>query len=357
MQLPFSRFEKSALLSVCVHGLFLGALRGPVQLPHEADATPESRVLRVARVVRPNDPPPAPRRLARPVPDRLVPVVRREPVQRRGRSAMLPRLALRSEPGGTTRAPQRSTQRELPVSARPTPGRRGGDSARSDSTAPPSPTSPVPRDSSTTLPERGPLRAPEAGGTYARNSAVPAGPVGGDASRTGPRTPGTIGALPGTGLGRPGAGPVAGGEGTGRGTAGDFAGPKRQPAPGGGDGERSLAPVGENEGYSGVIIDCSGLGLARAMSPRLCVTNKDNVRWGEDSSFDQVISVGIVAYYHSVGAARAGRAGKRPLIIRARGVTGPGPWYPVVAPGDLARMKQVDRAWDALKRCQVAFIQ
>ena len=135
------------------------------------------------------------------------------------------------------------------------------------------------------------------------------------------------------------------------------AGPRKQGIARAGGGGRSLAPVGESEGYTGIIIDCRGFGLKRTMSPLLRVSDNPSVKWGEDSTHDQIIRVGIAAYYRSLDGARQGRAGKRPIVIKALGVTGPFEAYPIVAPRDVARIKRVDKAWDTLDRCQVAFIQ
>ena len=68
-------------------------------------------------------------------------------------------------------------------------------------------------------------------------------------------------------------------------------------------------------GYTGLIIDCRGLGLNPVMSP--VIKNEKGVKlYGhENLNYDLVIRDGMVNYANNQG--QAGRAGSNPLVLKA----------------------------------------
>jgi len=78
--------------------------------------------------------------------------------------------------------------------------------------------------------------------------------------------------------------------------------------------------------YTGLIIDCRGLGVETSMCPKIVRPDGSEV-WGTIAgiSSDVVIQQGIVGYVPTLEAAKASpRAGDNPLIIRAIGAHGGG---------------------------------
>ena len=76
-------------------------------------------------------------------------------------------------------------------------------------------------------------------------------------------------------------------------------------------------------GYTGVIVDASGLGLEATFSPAIYDTNGRIVYGIANVDKDVVISKGMVDYANAVEEATVGnRAGDNPLVIKAVGVKG-----------------------------------
>lgn len=76
-------------------------------------------------------------------------------------------------------------------------------------------------------------------------------------------------------------------------------------------------------GYTGVIVDASGLGLEATFSPVIFDTNGRIVYGIANVDKDVVISKGMVDYANAVEEATVGsRAGDNPLVIKAVGVKG-----------------------------------
>ena len=76
-------------------------------------------------------------------------------------------------------------------------------------------------------------------------------------------------------------------------------------------------------GYTGVIVDASGLGLKPSFSPVIYDTNGRAIYGVSNINYDQAISQGMVGYSTSVSSAQTlPRAGGSPLVIRAVQVRG-----------------------------------
>ena len=76
-------------------------------------------------------------------------------------------------------------------------------------------------------------------------------------------------------------------------------------------------------GYTGVIVDASGMGLKPSFSPVIYDTNGRAIYGVSNINYDQAISQGMVGYSASVSAAQAlPRAGRSPLVVKAVQVRG-----------------------------------
>ena len=68
-------------------------------------------------------------------------------------------------------------------------------------------------------------------------------------------------------------------------------------------------------GYTGLIIDCRGLGLNPVMSPVIKNSKGVKLYGHENLNYDLIVSNGMVNYAHNQNG--AGRAGSNPLILKA----------------------------------------
>ncbi len=67
--------------------------------------------------------------------------------------------------------------------------------------------------------------------------------------------------------------------------------------------------------YTGLIIDCRGLGLKTAMSPVIQNVNGTKIYGHKNLDVDKIISIGMVDYASS--PENVSRAGSKPLIVKA----------------------------------------
>jgi hypothetical protein len=110
----------------------------------------------------------------------------------------------------------------------------------------------------------------------------------------------------------------------GQGNVADIIQPQKAKTP---PKETKVEPVEVSEAYTGVIIDCQGLGAQPAMSPSIMDTAGGEIYLGKqdlgESFADFVIEHGIVAYAKSKDEARKiDRVGRNPLLLRASKITG-----------------------------------
>ena len=67
--------------------------------------------------------------------------------------------------------------------------------------------------------------------------------------------------------------------------------------------------------YTGVIVDCRGLGLQRAMSPVILDESGKIIYGDKDLDFDKITEIGMAAYATNMN--ETSRAGAQPLIVHA----------------------------------------
>lgn len=108
-------------------------------------------------------------------------------------------------------------------------------------------------------------------------------------------------------------------------------------------------------GYTGLIIDCSGLGLKPVMSPVIRNASQQPIYGYQNLDYDRVIDKGMASYASGMGG-NLSRAGSNPLIIKAVRVEDHNS-YPVVATADADRILLENQKSHFLDSCAVVFVR
>ena len=115
-----------------------------------------------------------------------------------------------------------------------------------------------------------------------------------------------------------------------------------------------IIPTGQAVGgYTGVIIDCTGLGLRPVMSPVIKAENGRPIYGYKNLDSDKIIQNGMAAYARS--EADAARAGTNPLRLRAVSVDGNA--NPVLSANDANRLLLENSASGFLDATNVVFLR
>ncbi len=111
--------------------------------------------------------------------------------------------------------------------------------------------------------------------------------------------------------------------------------------------------------YTGVIIDCRGLGLEPAMSPAVMSQSGGELYMGTvQVAPDYVITQGIVGYAYSLAQARQNvRVGANPLIIKGLSATGSFRTDVIIAKEDVRQLLGLDAANSLLRQARVIFVK
>ena len=137
--------------------------------------------------------------------------------------------------------------------------------------------------------------------------------------------------------------------GTGTGTAGTTTG-----TTGRNGSSASAAPAGQAiGGYTGLIVDCSGLGLKPAMSPVIKNDLGQPIYGYKNLDYDKVVTNGMAGY--TTDASRAARAGSNPLVVRA--IRLDGGVNPVLSTADANRVLIENGATGFLDKTNVVFVR
>ena len=137
--------------------------------------------------------------------------------------------------------------------------------------------------------------------------------------------------------------------------------PPAQPKPSTGNTDTYTRPtdlaVGtvQREGvYTGVIIDCRGLGLIKAMSPTIHAANGKPIYGYKNLDYDKVVRQGMAGYATSL-TSNVSRAGSRPLVLKAIRVDNR--VNPVLSVEDADKMLVEGQASGFLSQCAVVFVR
>ena len=106
--------------------------------------------------------------------------------------------------------------------------------------------------------------------------------------------------------------------------------------------------------YTGVIIDCTGLGLRSAMSPVIKTTAGEPIYGYKNLDSKKVIKNGMAGYSHGFGG-NVSRAGSNPLVVKAVGVDHY--FNPVVNVADAKIILEENGYTHFLDNCAVVFIK
>lgn len=110
--------------------------------------------------------------------------------------------------------------------------------------------------------------------------------------------------------------------------------------------------------YTGVIIDCRGLGVEPAMSPQIVDSSGKEIYIGSRPiDPDLVVNIGIVGYANTLSQAQANaRVGNNPLLIKAVKAGGRHKTDAVIAADKGQQILQADGRADFLSRSKVIFV-
>ena len=105
--------------------------------------------------------------------------------------------------------------------------------------------------------------------------------------------------------------------------------------------------------YTGVIIDCTGLGLKAAMSPLIKNEQGEPIYGHKNLNYDIVTEKGMASYATSM-TDDVSRAGSNPIIIKAVRLDG---CNPVVSMLDAEKILSADKSDHFLGQCAVVFVK
>ena len=105
--------------------------------------------------------------------------------------------------------------------------------------------------------------------------------------------------------------------------------------------------------YTGLVVDCRGLGLKTAMSPVIKNINGTKIYGHKDLDIDKIIAMGMVDYVNDIE--QISRAGENPLIIKAVSLDDFNS-NPVVSLEDSNRILVENYATKFLKDLKVVFL-
>lgn len=118
-----------------------------------------------------------------------------------------------------------------------------------------------------------------------------------------------------------------------------------------------LTPLSESGPFTSVIIDCRGLNIEPILSPGVYDTTGREVYSVARIASENALEAGVVGYMRSPGEAeRSGRAGSRPLIVRAVRVADKNRFHPVISLEDADRVLAANNRDRFLERTAVLLL-
>jgi len=110
--------------------------------------------------------------------------------------------------------------------------------------------------------------------------------------------------------------------------------------------------------YTGLIVDCSGLGLKPAMAPRIVSDAGEEVYGSAWVSRDWALKNGMVGYVKSVEQATAqkDRVGDKPLLVKATAVKGEQKADMVIPAADGRSLHAMSESLSFLSECRVLVV-
>ena len=110
--------------------------------------------------------------------------------------------------------------------------------------------------------------------------------------------------------------------------------------------------------YTGLVVDCSGMGLESVMSPVIKNDNNQPIYGYKNLDIDKVIEYGMASYAESANDSTSrSRAGNNPLIVKAVNVDGIIKGNPVVSVADSDKILIANQSDEFLDDCKVVFVK
>ena len=119
--------------------------------------------------------------------------------------------------------------------------------------------------------------------------------------------------------------------------------------------QSSSTSVKGNGGYTGLIVDCSGLGLNPVMSPVIFNADQQPIYGYKNLDYDKVIANGMASYVNSM-TGNTSRAGSNPLVVKATSVINHN-GNPVISTTDANKILSENKSSHFLDNCSVVFIR
>ena len=112
-----------------------------------------------------------------------------------------------------------------------------------------------------------------------------------------------------------------------------------------------------NSHYTGLIVDCSGLGLKPVMSPVIKNDSGQAIYGHQNLDYDKVIAYGMASYVRNASdMSAASRAGNNPIVVKALSVENHNA-YPIVTISDADSILIANQGDHFLDDCAVVFVR
>lgn len=109
--------------------------------------------------------------------------------------------------------------------------------------------------------------------------------------------------------------------------------------------------------YTGLVVDCKGLGVRPAMAPKIIDEQGNEIYGSKFVSREWAVEIGMVGYDKDVNRARQNdRVTNNPLVIRAVQASGQNKTDVVISSADAALIHQAAANQNFLDKCKVMFI-
>ena len=109
--------------------------------------------------------------------------------------------------------------------------------------------------------------------------------------------------------------------------------------------------------FTGLVVDCKGLGIRPAMAPKILDENGNEIYGSKFVSRQWAVEIGMVGYDKDVNRARQDdRVTNNPLIIKGMKASGQNKTDVVISTADAAQIHQAAANQNFLDKCKVMFI-
>ncbi|MFZ5516723.1 MAG: LPP20 family lipoprotein [Candidatus Zhuqueibacterota bacterium] len=135
--------------------------------------------------------------------------------------------------------------------------------------------------------------------------------------------------------------------------------PHGKPVPGGVNLQQSggTEPAMSGGTYTGLIIDCKGLGIRPAMAPKIVDEAGNEIYGSKFVSREWAVEIGMVGYDKDLMRARQNdRVTNNPLVVKALRASGANKTDVVISAADASMIHQAAANQNFLDKCKVMFI-